>query len=250
VREGMRDLVEVLKLYQALPGLLNDAAALKAAAREAMDAEKETDIPYLLENAPGALDRALEGLERVASIVRAMKQFAHPDRKEKSLVDLNQALQSTLTIAASEYKYVAELDAEFGDIPMVLCHVGEINQAVLNIVVNAAHAIADAVKDTEQRGKITVRTRRHGDQVEIAIGDTGRGIPEGLRQRIFEPFFTTKEVGRGTGQGLAIARNIITDKHGGTLHFDTEPGRGTTFFIRLPVGEHLNAAPVALALST
>jgi predicted ATPase/signal transduction histidine kinase/GAF domain-containing protein len=237
VRGSMTGLFEVLNLYQALPGLLNDPDALQAAARKAMDAEEANDVSYILENAPGALGRALEGLERVASIVRAMKQFAYPDRKEKSHVDLNLALQSTLTIAGSEYKYVAELDTDFGDIPLVLCHAGEINQAVLNIIVNAAHAIADAVKNTDRRGKITVRTCRHEDLVEIAIGDTGRGIPEGIRQRIFDPFFTTKEVGRGTGQGLAIARNIIADKHGGTLHFDTEAGQGTTFFIRLPVGE-------------
>jgi len=173
--------------------------------------------------------------------VHAMKQFAHPDRKEKSLVDLNQALRSTLTIASSEYKYVADLATDFGNIPLVLCHAGEINQAVLNILVNAAHAIADGVKGTDRRGTITVRTCRYGDQVEIAIGDTGLGIPDAIRQRIFDPFFTTKELGRGTGQGLAIARNVIADKHGGTLHFDTDPG-GTTFFIRLHVGEDAAAA--------
>jgi predicted ATPase/signal transduction histidine kinase/GAF domain-containing protein len=246
VRGAMTDLFQVLKGYQELPALLREAGALPPAAQAAVDAaveaEEENDVAYLVENAPVALDRALEGLERVAAIVRAMKQFAHPDRKEKSPVDLNQALQSTLTIARSEYKYVADLETDFGDIPLVLCHAGEINQAVLNIVVNAAHAIADAVKDTDQRGKITVRTRRQGTQVEIAIGDTGRGIPEAIRQRVFDPFFTTKEVGRGTGQGLAIARNVITDKHGGTLTFDTASGLGTTFFIRLPVGEEEAAA--------
>jgi signal transduction histidine kinase len=245
VRGSMTDLFEVLKLYQALPALAGDAAALEVAAREAVEAEEENDVPYIVENTPRSLDRALEGLERVASIVRAMKQFAHPDRKEKSPVNLNQALQSTLTIARNEYKYVADLETDLGDIPLVLCHAGEFNQAVLNIVVNAAHAIADAVKDTDQRGKITVRTRRLGAEVEIAIGDTGHGIPEAIHQRIFDPFFTTKEVGRGTGQGLAIARNVITDKHGGTLTFDTTPGQGTTFFIRLPIGDGASTTAAA-----
>jgi signal transduction histidine kinase len=117
----------------------------------------------------------------------------------------------------------------------VSCHAGEINQVVLNLIVNAAHAIGDMVKGTPARGKIGVSTRLHGDQVEIAIADSGRGIPIEVRSRIFDPFFTTKEVGKGTGQGLAIARTVVVDKHKGTLHFDTELGKGTTFYIRLPV---------------
>jgi PAS domain S-box-containing protein len=235
VREATGELFEVLRAYQELPRLLDDHGALVAAAARALHAEEDNDIAYVMEHAPVSLARALDGLDRVANIVRAMKEFAHPDRKEKVLVDLNAALQSTLTIARNEYKYVAELETDFGAIPPVLCHAGEINQAVLNIVVNAAHAIADAVAGSDQKGRITVRTRCDGDEVEIAIGDTGPGIPEGIRQRIFDPFFTTKEVGRGTGQGLAIARNVIADKHGGSLTFDTELGRGTTFHIRLPV---------------
>jgi two-component system, NtrC family, sensor kinase len=242
VRDAMADLFAVLAQYQQLPRLLNDQAALAAAAGRAQQAEADNDVPYIVECAPPALDRALEGLGRVASIVRAMKQFAHPDRTEKAPADLNGALQSTLTIAHNEYKYVADLETEFAPLPLVLCHAGEINQAVLNIVVNAAHAIADVVAGTEQKGKITVRTRVIGDGVEIAIGDTGAGIPEAIRARVFDPFFTTKEVGRGTGQGLAIARNVITDKHGGTLTFETTPGQGTTFFIRLPIGQAPEAA--------
>jgi PAS domain S-box-containing protein len=237
VRGAVADLFAVLKAYQELPRRLDDPAALAAAAADALRAEEDNDLAYIMEHAPTSLDRALDGLERVTKIVRSMKQFAHPDRKEKSPVDLNAALLSTLTIARNEYKYVAELETNFGAIPPVVCHAGEINQVVLNIVVNAAHAIADAVAGTDRKGKITVSTRKSGDQVEIAIGDTGPGIPEAIRQRIFDPFFTTKEVGRGTGQGLAIARNVITEKHGGSLTFDTELGRGTTFHIVLPVDE-------------
>jgi two-component system NtrC family sensor kinase len=130
---------------------------------------------------------------------------------------------------------VAELDAQFGDLPPVQCYLGEINQVVLNLLVNASHAIGDVVKGTGSLGKLTVRTRHDGDAVEISIADTGTGIPEAARNSIFDPFFTTKEVGKGTGQGLAIARSVIVNKHGGTLHFETECGKGTTFFIRLPV---------------
>jgi signal transduction histidine kinase len=164
-----------------------------------------------------------------------MKEFAHPDEAQKTSADLNQAIQSTLVVASNEYKYVAELDTDFGELPPVQCYLGEINQVVLNLLVNASHAISDVVKDTGSLGKLMVRTRLDGNEVEISIGDTGTGIPEAARDKIFDPFFTTKEVGVGTGQGLAIARSVVVNKHGGTLRFETECGKGTTFFIRLPI---------------
>jgi signal transduction histidine kinase len=164
-----------------------------------------------------------------------MKEFAHPDRKEMAQVDINQAISSTLVIATNEYKYVADLETDFASLPPVNCFAGEINQVVLNLIVNAAHAIGDVVKGTADKGKIRVATRVLDDQIEISVGDTGKGIPVEVRSRIFDPFFTTKEVGRGTGQGLSIARAVVVEKHGGTLHFETEAGRGTTFFIRLPI---------------
>jgi signal transduction histidine kinase len=198
-------------------------------------AEEDADLEYLLDNMPKAFDRSIEGLERVATIVRSMKEFAHPAQKEMAPADLNRAILSTLTVARNEYKYLADLETAFTEIPLVMCHLNEINQVVLNIVVNAAHAIEDVVRGTEQRGRITVRTRLDGGDVVISISDTGGGIPEHVRSRIFDPFFTTKEVGRGTGQGLAIARSAIRDKHGGDLSFETKLGQGTTFFIRLPV---------------
>jgi len=164
-----------------------------------------------------------------------MKEFAHPDSTEMSDIDLNRAIESTLVIASNEYKYVAEIETHLGEIPPVLCHAGEVNQAVLNIIVNAAHAIGDVVKDSGKLGKITVSTRHEGDSVIISIVDTGGGIPEHIRARIFDPFFTTKEVGKGTGQGLAIARSVLVDKHGGDLTMETAVGVGTTFHMRLPV---------------
>lgn len=207
-----------------------DAAA--AATDEAIEA---ADLRYLHDRVPRAFERCIEGLERVATIVRSMKEFAHPAQKAMSPTDLNRAIQSTLVVARNEYKYVAELATELGELPLVTCHVNDINQVVLNIVVNAAHAIGDVVKDTGQKGTITVRTLHEDDTVVIAIADTGGGIPETIRDRIFDPFFTTKGVGRGTGQGLAIARTIINEKHAGSLTFEAKRGEGTTFFIRLPV---------------
>lgn len=245
VREAMDDLSTVVGKYHQLREVATSAAEadpqspLAQAVRAAGEAEDEVDLDYILEHAPVALDRAREGLGRVAAIVRSMKEFAHPDRQEMVRTDLNQAIASTLVIASNEYKYVAEVETSFGDIPAIDCHAGEINQVVLNLIVNAAHAIGDVVKNTSveaaQKGRIRVSTRLIGDQVEIAIGDTGKGIPPEIRARIFDPFFTTKEVGRGTGQGLAIARTVVVEKHRGTLHFETELGRGTTFYIRLPV---------------
>ena len=164
-----------------------------------------------------------------------MKAFGHPDQKDMAPTDLNEGLQNTLTIARHEYACVAEIQTDFGAIPPVLCHVGEMNQAFLNIIVNAAHAIGDVVHGTDGKGCILLRTRREGDDVIISIADTGGGIPDDVQGRIFDPFFTTKEVGRGTGQGLFIARSIVVEKHGGQLTFKTVAGTGTTFFIRLPI---------------
>jgi signal transduction histidine kinase/HAMP domain-containing protein len=235
VRTSMADLSAVIGAYRQLQQAVNSGADPAAASRLALEAEKKADLDYILENVPLAVESSIDGLGRIATIVRSMKEFAHPDQAQKTFADLNHAIRSTLVIAHNEYKYIAEVETHYGDLPLVQCHLGEINQVILNLLVNAAHAIADAIKDGPGRGKLTVSTRLDGDAVEISIADTGAGIPEGIRDRIFDPFFTTKEVGKGTGQGLALAHSAIVVKHGGTLRFDTEFGKGTTFFIRLPV---------------
>ena len=199
-------------------------------------AATRADMAYLTEEIPKAITQSLEGVTRVTEIVRAMKEFSHPDQGEKKPVDLNKAIATTLIVARNEYKYVADLVTEFaGDLPVIPCIVGEFNQVVLNLVINAAHAISDVIAKAGGKGTITVTTRRDGDQVEVRIRDTGTGIPEAARGKIFDPFFTTKGVGKGTGQGLYIARTVIAKKHGGTLTFETEIGKGTTFIIRLPL---------------
>jgi signal transduction histidine kinase len=236
VRTAMTDVARVIGAYRCLQHAVQSSGDVAAAARATAAAETAADLDYIVENAPLAIDSAIDGLGRIATIVRSMKEFAHPDQAEKSAADLNNAIRSTLVIAHNEYKYVAEIDTDFGELPLVQCYLGEINQVVLNLLINAAHAISDVVKDSSRMGKLTVRTRLDGDEVEIAIGDTGTGIPESARDKIFDPFFTTKKVGKGTGQGLAIAHSVIVNKHGGTLRFETECGKGTTFFIRLPVG--------------
>jgi signal transduction histidine kinase len=188
-----------------------------------------------------ALEETLEGVERVSKIVRAMKDFSHPGGKDKTPADLNRAIESTATVARNEWKYVADLKLELEpDRPLVPCFIGEFNPAILNLIVNAAHAIGDVVnKNPGAKGCITLRTRRDGDRVEVRVSDTGMGIAEAHRQRIFAPFFTTKEVGKGTGQGLSIVYGSIVKRHGGTVNFETEFGCGTTFIIRLPVAPQL-----------
>ena len=241
VRTSLTDIAAVIHAYRGLQHTVQSAGDIAAATLRVGEAETAADLDYVMENAPLAIESSLEGLGRIATIVRSMKEFAHPDQAEKKFVDLNQAIRSTLVIAHNEYKYVAELDAQFGELPPVPCYLGEVNQVVLNLLVNASHAISDIVRDTGVLGKLTVRTRLDGDAVEISIGDTGTGIPEAARDKIFDPFFTTKDVGVGTGQGLAIARSVVVRKHGGTLRFETECGKGTTFFIRLPIEAPMDA---------
>ena len=197
------------------------------------------DLGYLADEIPKAIKETLEGIARVTSIVRAMKDFSHPGGAGKAPVDLNKAIDSTLTVSRSVWKPVAELQQDLDpELAPVLCFQGEINQAVLNLVVNAAQAIDEALdsRRTGRLGVIRIATRQVGREVRISVSDTGHGIPEAIRNRIFEPFFTTKPVGKGTGQGLAIVHSVVVDKHGGRVTVETAPGLGTTFHLFLPVG--------------
>lgn len=224
-------------LAQRYRGAVSEAAEQlpPGVAAGLQEAERNCDLEFIIAEVPRAIDQSLDGARRVARIVRAMKEFSHPDSAEKTATDLNKAIESTVTVARNEWKYVSEVVREFDDqLPPVVCYPGDINQVVLNLIVNAAHAIKETVKEG-QKGKITIRTRRQGEFVEISVTDTGNGIPEAIRDRIYEPFFTTKEVGKGTGQGLALAYTVIVKKHAGKIWFETEIGKGTTFFITLPV---------------
>ncbi len=224
----------ILPLLESCRAALRELSA-ETAARMDEEAAK-CDLEFLREEVPRAIDQSLDGTRRVATIVRAMKEFSHPDLTGKRQFDLNQGIASTITIARNEWKYVAEMTTDYDPaLPPVLCYPGDINQVVLNLIVNAAWAIRDR-PESSGMGRITVRTGRRGEYAEIAVSDTGAGIPEEIQGRIFEPFFTTREVGSGTGQGLALAHSVIVRKHGGKIWFETEPGRGTTFFIQLPIG--------------
>ncbi len=219
-------------LFRICAGTVAPADALA----ELQRAEATGDDAYRRTEGPQAIAQALEGLQRVATIVNSMKEFSHPGEATKVNADVNRGILATLAVARNEYKYIADVRTDLAPLPPVACHIGELNQAVLAIVVNAAHAIEDAVRGTQRRGEISITSRLEGGSVWIAISDTGVGIPAEVREKIFDPFFTTKEVGRGTGQGLAIARSIVVDKHGGDLQVESTVGVGTTFTIRIPVG--------------
>lgn len=234
LQQAHADLDGLLRTYRAAFQQLPHNDSVRAALVQLEAAEDVLDLEFLNTEIPKAFERTLEGVGRVAAIVRAMKEFAHPDAAEQSSADLNRAIQTTLTVAHNEYKYCAQIETHLGELPPVMCNVGELNQVFLNLVVNAAHAIAESGKDRDA-GRITITTRVAAENVEISVSDNGCGIaPENL-QKIYDPFFTTKPVGRGTGQGLAITRTIVTEKHGGSIDVHSEVDRGTRFVLRLPI---------------
>jgi signal transduction histidine kinase/ligand-binding sensor domain-containing protein len=238
VATSFASLQRVLTLYA---GLLAAAKTQSISPDQiaALDkAIQDEDLEYLFQEIPTSLSQVLDGVDRIAKIVRAMKEFSHPGSREKDVADLNQAIESTVTVARSEWKYVADLKLELDPtLPPVVCYVGEFNQSILNLIVNASHTIADVVnKNPGTKGLITVSSKRDGDFAEIRVRDTGTGIPEEVRPRLFEPFFTTKAVGKGTGQGLSVVYATCVKRHGGTVTFETEVGKGTTFILRLPLG--------------
>jgi PAS domain S-box-containing protein len=225
---GVTDLMKLVDTYREI--IAGTPSAPRAAA-----AEERADLPYLHERLPPAFARMDEGVRRIAAIVGAMKDFAHPRSGAHGHVDVNAALESTLVVTHAQYKYVADVETDLGTLPFVMADDGELKQVFVNLIVNAAHAIEDTVGDSGDHGTIRISTRTDGDDAVITVADSGGGIPEQLHDRVFDPFFTTKKVGRGTGQGLAISRSIVTERHGGTILLESAPGRGTTFEIRLPI---------------
>ena len=237
----------IIPLFDAMRQMRAAAGngSLSEAMLEQFDRNWEAaDIEYMQEEIPKAIEQSLDGIQRVTKIVRAMKEFSHPGSEEKQAIDINKAIETTVTVARNEWKYVAEVETllEPG-LPPVPCHAADFNQVILNLLVNSAHAIEQVVGDgAKGKGKITIRTRRDSDGIELTISDTGAGIPAEAQPRIFEPFFTTKPIGKGTGQGLALAHNTIVKRHGGRIWFETTPGKGTTFFIRVPYSESASGA--------
>jgi PAS domain S-box-containing protein len=237
LQDAFSDLMELLEKYEVVRTEAKQGAVSSDLMEELDGLIEKNDLAYLKEEIPPAIERSLVGIERVTKIVRAMKEFSHPGGNEYTLFDINRAIESTVTVAENEWKYVAELETDFDpSLPMVSCLPGPFNQVILNMIVNAAHAITEKISAGEKgRGRIWISTRRKDQEVEIRIADTGMGIPENIQDRIFDPFFTTKEVGKGTGQGLAIAYSVIVEQHHGTIQVESKVGVGTTFILRIPV---------------
>ena len=234
--EAFEDYKELLAAYERIRRSAQTGDVSEDMLKATDELAEEMDIEFLNEEIPQAIKQSQEGLERIAKIVGAMKEFSHPGVNEKIPFDINKAIETTVNVSRNEWKYLCDLRTDLApDLPHVPCLPDEINQVFLNLIVNASHAIADKVGNSRETGVIRITTRQDGDWVEIAISDTGCGIPEKIQKRIFDPFFTTKEVGKGTGQGLAIVYSAVVDKHGGTITLDSKQGEGATFTIRLPI---------------
>lgn len=235
LQEAFVDMSSLIGKHKELINSLKDKEEFAQHIAAISSHEEEIDLEYLNEEVPGAIEQTINGVNRVSELVLGLKGFAHStDRAEKAAADINEIINNTLVVCKNVYKYVANLELQLGEIPQIQVHHGDIGQVILNLIVNASQAIEDNREDDSEMGLITVSTSVENDQILIIISDTGGGIPQEVANRIFDPFFTTKEVGRGSGQGLAIARNIIDEKHGGDLTFTSKPGMGTTFTIKLP----------------
>jgi two-component system, NtrC family, sensor kinase len=237
LKRAVTSLTEVLVAYRAVNEIVASGKKPDEALALARAAEETNEMEYLLGEIPKTFDETMSGLQRVTHIIKSLKEFSHPNTTAKHPADLNKAINTTIAVSRHEWKYVAEVVTELDpDLPMIPLCIDEMNQVMLNLIVNAAHAIGDAIKQRgEAKGVITIRTKQDGACVLIEVEDNGTGIPESAQSHIFEPFFTTKGVGKGTGQGLAIIRTIILKNHDGAISFTTTPGKGTTFHIRLPM---------------
>ncbi|MCF6243144.1 MAG: ATP-binding protein [Bacteroidales bacterium] len=236
LQDSFSDLFKLVSAYEELANAVNESSAFPELIGKVQTLSEEVEFDYLADEVPSAIKQSLEGVERVSKIVRSMKEFSHPGSDNIESIDLNRAIESTINVSRNEWKYVSEMVTDFDtSLDLVPCYPGEFNQVVLNMIVNAAHAIEDCRNNNDALGTINISTKLVDDDVEVRISDSGCGMSDEVKQRIFEPFFTTKGVGKGTGRGLAIAYSVIVDKHKGKVNVESEQGKGTTFIIRLPL---------------
>ena len=227
----VKGLLALISAYERAEPLLSAQSEARAAIAAA---KKTADLAYVREDIEQLLEESMDGVERIARIVRDLKEFSYPENSGVRMADLHRGLDSTLNIVWNELKYKATIVKEYGQVPQIECDPAQLNQVFMNLMVNAAHAI-------EKKGLITIRTRIADAGVVVEIADTGKGIAPEHLTRIFEPFFTTKPVGEGTGLGLSLAYGIIK-KHGGTITVQSEVNQGTVFSIWLPLAQNATSS--------
>lgn len=237
LKDGFGDLMVVMNKFQNTLNSENGGNGAEGNLNSIKESCDQIDLDFLMDEIPQAIDQSLDGVARVTKIVSAMKSFSHPGEQEKKPTDINKCILTTVEVSRNAWKYTADIETDLDpDLPLVPCFSDEFNQVILNLVVNAAHAMEkDDGKDSHEKGTITITTRQKKGFAEILVKDNGSGIPEEVQPRIFDPFFTTKAVGKGTGQGLAIVHSVVTKKHQGMISYSTEKNKGTTFMIRLPL---------------
>ncbi len=234
IADGVTSLEAVLKTYADLCDVAQNQDGFEQLVDNVERSRGDADLEFLIEELPEAIRQSLDGVRQVARLVSAMKEFAHPGSTDKEPADINETIETTVALSRNEWKYDASIEFDLAeDLPMVDCQAGELSQVWLNLIVNAAQAIR--AKPGEGQGRIWIKTALRENAVEIAFIDNGIGIPDDIRTQIFEPFFTTKDVGEGSGQGLAISKDIIVERHGGELHVTSEDGLGTGFVVRIPI---------------
>ncbi len=236
LQDSLNDLLQLLEEGDSFLTSLEEGADVKEKAAALRKFFEAADLDYLKKELPKSIEESLDGLKNVSAIVQAIKEFSHPSIKEKTPTDINRAIETTLTVTRNQWKYFADIEKIFDEnLPLVPCLPGEFNQVILNLIVNAAHAIEDKFKDSNKKGSIKIRTLKKDRDLILQVSDNGCGIPSDIIDNIFDPFFTTKPVGKGTGQGLSIVRNIIVQKHQGSVNVESKHGEGTTFTIRIPM---------------
>ena len=234
IADSVTSLDAVLRTYASLCEVARTENRFEELLDKVERSRDDADLEFLMEELPEAIQQSLDGVQQVARLVSAMKEFAHPGGSDKELANINEAIETTITLSRNEWKYDAEIELDLSpELPEIPCHAGELSQVWLNLIVNAAQAIR--AKSSDSQGRIRISTTPRERSVEVAVIDNGIGIPDAIRDQIFEPFFTTKEVGEGSGQGLAICRDIIVERHGGEVYVTSEEGLGTGFVIRLPI---------------
>jgi PAS domain S-box-containing protein len=239
LKTAFQDVARLLEAYQVINRKMLEGGEPLEANEELTTLKNDIDLDFLAAEIPAAIDGSLGGIDRVTKIVNAMKEFSHPGTREKTMTQINHAIENTIIVSRNEWKYVAEMATDLSpDLPQIPCLVDEFNQVILNLINNAADAIREAQAKglMTENGRLSIRTEREESWVVVKVADNGPGIPVEIQDRVFDPFFTTKDVGKGTGQGLSISYDVIVNKHAGKIGFETQPGQGTTFIIHLPIG--------------